>query len=166
MIGGAGALILYSGSRALFDRHSSALEALAESRHLGEDEGLASLYDIALLSGMYGLFSGFLHASALVTSAGGKAVDFLPLLLPWIEAMSGTPARPPGKSIAACTAAMSSPTSPCRRSRSRNIVRASEEQGVAPVFMQPMLRLAGDRVDRWGPRRDNLRRLEVIRKRK
>lgn len=166
MIGGAGALILYSGSHALFDRHSSALEALAESRHLGEDEGLASLYDIALLSGMYGLFSGFLHASALVTSAGGKAVDFLPLLLPWIEAMSGTLPDLAGKIDSGMHGRDVVSNIAMQKIALGNIVRASEEQGVAPDFMQPMLRLAGDRVDSGGHGDDISAVVEVIRKRK
>ncbi len=47
-----------------------------------------------------------------------------------------------------------------------NIVRASEEQGVAPDFMRPMLRLAGDRVDSGGHGDDISAVVEVIRKRK
>ncbi|APG91895.1 NAD(P)-dependent oxidoreductase [Sinorhizobium americanum] len=146
MIGEAGALVLYSGSTALFERHKPALDALAESRHLGDDSGLAALYDLALLAGMYGLFSGFLHANALVTSGGGKAVDFLPLLLPWLKAMTGTLPDLAGKidsgrhsdnvvsNLAMQTIAL------------ENIAKASAEQAVAPDFAEPMLRLAARRI--------------------
>ncbi|MCA1404729.1 NAD(P)-dependent oxidoreductase [Ensifer sp. IC3342] len=146
MIGGTGALILYSGSDVLFERHKPSLDALAESRHLGEDPSLAALYDLALLSGMYGLFSGFLHAGALVASSGGKVTDFLPLLLPWIAAMSGTLPDLANKidsglhdrsvvsNLAMQTVAL------------ENIARASTEQGVAPDFIEPMLRLAARRL--------------------
>ncbi|TPK54915.1 NAD(P)-dependent oxidoreductase [Mesorhizobium sp. B2-4-19] len=89
MIGGQHALILYSGSRQAFDAHAGRLEALGASRYLGEDAGLAPLYDIALLSGMYGLFAGVLHALALTGAAGIPAREFMPLLGSWLQAMQG-----------------------------------------------------------------------------
>ncbi|MER9400265.1 NAD(P)-binding domain-containing protein [Mesorhizobium sp. M0615] len=51
MIGGPHALILYSGSRQAFDACSGQLGALGTSKFLGEDAGLAPLYDISLLTG-------------------------------------------------------------------------------------------------------------------
>ncbi|MDX0558965.1 NAD(P)-dependent oxidoreductase [Sinorhizobium medicae] len=166
MIGEAGALILYSGSPALFERHRKTLDALAESRHLGDEVSLASLYDLALLSGMHGLFSGFLHASALVTSAGGKAADFLPLLQPWIQAMSGTlpdladkvDSDMHGRNVVSNIA--------MQKVALENIVRASAEQGVAPDFIEPMLRLAGGRIDKGGHDEDISAVIEEIRQRK
>lgn len=146
MIGDTGALILYSGSTNLFERHRAVLDALAVSRHLGDDPGLAALHDLALLSGMYGLFSGFLHASALVTSGGGKAVDFLPLLLSWIEAMSGTLPDLAGKIDSGLHSRNVVSNIEMQKIALENIVRASREQGVAPDFIEPMLRLAGQRV--------------------
>jgi 3-hydroxyisobutyrate dehydrogenase-like beta-hydroxyacid dehydrogenase len=166
MIGEPGALILYSGSSALFDRHRQALDALAESRHLGDDPGLAALYDLSLLSGMYGLFSGFLHASALVTSVGGKAGDFLPLLLPWIEAMSGTLPDLAEKIDSGAHHRNVVSNIGMQKTALENIVRASEEQGVAPDFIEPMLRLAGHRVAEGHAEDDISAIIEVIRKRK
>lgn len=89
MIGGEHALILYSGSKAIFDAHADVLEDLGAANYLGADAGLASLHDLALLSGMYGLFAGFFHASALVGSEGIRAGAFLKLLGPWMSAMMG-----------------------------------------------------------------------------
>ncbi|WP_331371754.1 NAD(P)-dependent oxidoreductase [Sinorhizobium chiapasense] len=166
MIGEAGALILYSGTDALFERHKPSLDALAESRYLGDDTGLAALYDLALLSGMYGLFSGFLHAGALVASSGRRVGDFLPLLLPWIEAMSGTLPdladkidnglhdRSVVSSLAMQAIAL------------ENIAKASTEQGVAPDFIEPMLRLAARRIAEGHGSGDISGVIEVIRRKK
>lgn len=89
MIGGEYALVLYSGSKTAFDTHAAALETFGAANFLGADAGLASLHDLALLSGMYGLFTGFFHATALVDSEGVKATAFLELLVPWVTAMLG-----------------------------------------------------------------------------
>ncbi|WP_245436303.1 hypothetical protein [Mesorhizobium tamadayense] len=89
MIGGQHALILYSGPRQAFDAHSGLLDALGTSRYLGEDAGLAPLYDISLLAGMYGLFAGVLQALALTGTAGIPAGEFMPLLMSWLQAMQG-----------------------------------------------------------------------------
>ncbi|TPM29353.1 NAD(P)-binding domain-containing protein [Mesorhizobium sp. B2-3-4] len=89
MIGGRHALILYSGSGQAFDSHSGRLDALGTSKYLGEDAGLAPLYDISLLAGMYGLFTGVLQALALTGKAGIPAGEFMPLLTSWLQAMQG-----------------------------------------------------------------------------
>ena len=88
MIGQDGAFILYSGAEAGFERAKSALAALARPIFLGADPGLAALHDLALLSGMYGMFAGAAHAVALLASEGVEAEPFTTTLLkPWLEAM-------------------------------------------------------------------------------
>ncbi|WP_370949887.1 NAD(P)-dependent oxidoreductase [Amycolatopsis sp. cg5] len=89
MIGRPGAFVLYSGSQPVFDTYRPVLDALADSRFLGTDAGMASLQDIALLSAMYGQFMGILHAFALVGSAGVTATEFAPMLRGWLTAMGG-----------------------------------------------------------------------------
>ncbi|MGW1147374.1 imine reductase family protein, partial [Streptomyces sp. NPDC002454] len=54
----------------------------------GADAGLASLYDLALLSGMYVMFAGFLHGAAMVAPAGVTAREFAGLAAPWLTAMT------------------------------------------------------------------------------
>nr|WP_260855096.1 hypothetical protein [Mesorhizobium amorphae] len=115
MIGGEHALILYSGSKAAFDAHAEVLEELGAANYLGTDAGLASLHDLALLSGMYGLFAGFFHASALVDSEGIPAGAFFKLLGPWMTAMMGELPDMPRRSTAAVTTSMWCRTSACRR---------------------------------------------------
>ncbi|PLP57294.1 6-phosphogluconate dehydrogenase [Mesorhizobium loti] len=141
MIGGEHALILYSGSKAAFDAHADALRDLGAADYLGADAGLASLHDLALLSGMYGLFAGFFHASALVDSEGIRAGAFLKLLGPWMTAMMG---ELPGyaekidsgrhdlnvvSNLGMQTASLD------------NILTATREQGVATDLLDPMLGL-------------------------
>jgi 3-hydroxyisobutyrate dehydrogenase-like beta-hydroxyacid dehydrogenase len=89
MIGGPDAFIFYSGSRSAFDTNRAVLDVFGESRYVGDDAGLAALQDIALLSGMYGMFIGAMHALALVGSAGIPATSFAPLLRRYIESMLG-----------------------------------------------------------------------------
>lgn len=88
MIGQDAAFILYSGAQVGFERARSALAALARPVFLGADPGLAALHDLALLSGMYGMFAGATHAVALLASEGVEAEPFTTTLLkPWLEAM-------------------------------------------------------------------------------
>jgi 3-hydroxyisobutyrate dehydrogenase-like beta-hydroxyacid dehydrogenase len=89
MIGTPDAFVFYSGSRSAFDTNRGVLDLFGESRYVGADAGLAALHDIALLSGMYGMFVGSLHALALVRSAGIGATTFAPLLRRYIESMVG-----------------------------------------------------------------------------
>lgn len=89
MIGTPGSFVFYSGSREAFEAGRSALDCFGESRYLGAEPGMAALHDIALLSGMYGMFAGVLQAFALIRSEGVAATAFAPTLASWLEAMSG-----------------------------------------------------------------------------
>ncbi|TDD19384.1 NAD(P)-dependent oxidoreductase [Nonomuraea diastatica] len=83
LIGEADSVFLYSGSQDVFDRHRATLASLGDPRHLGSDPGLAVLHNAALLDLMYATMNGFLHATALVGSAGVPAVDFGELAVKW-----------------------------------------------------------------------------------
>jgi 3-hydroxyisobutyrate dehydrogenase-like beta-hydroxyacid dehydrogenase len=87
LIGQPEALLLYSGSQTAFEAHQTTLGRLGAAVYLDTDAGLAALYDLALLSGMYGLFSGFLHSAALVGTERINATRLLTLLTPWVNAM-------------------------------------------------------------------------------
>ena len=89
MIATPAAFVLYSGSQAAFDQARPALDRFGESQYLGSDPGSAALYDLSLLSGMYGLLAGVLHAYAVVGSEGVAAASFAPLLTRWLTAMVG-----------------------------------------------------------------------------
>ncbi|MFD6432612.1 NAD(P)-dependent oxidoreductase [Streptomyces venezuelae] len=89
MIGRPGASILYSGSAEVFEQYKPLLDLWADSDYFGDDAGLASLYDLALLAGMYVMFAGFLHGAAMVAPAGVTAGDFATRAAPWLTAMTG-----------------------------------------------------------------------------
>ncbi|GII02316.1 NAD(P)-dependent oxidoreductase [Planobispora takensis] len=89
MIGRSGASILYSGSAEVFERYEPLLDLWATSTYFGDDAGLASLYDLALLAGMYVMFAGFMHGAAMVAPAGVTAGEFAAMAAPWLTAMTG-----------------------------------------------------------------------------
>jgi 3-hydroxyisobutyrate dehydrogenase-like beta-hydroxyacid dehydrogenase len=79
LIGTADALVLYSGSRQVFEEQRAGLAAIAEdSDYLGNDAGLASAYDLGMLDIFFTGMTGFLHAAALVGADGISARAFLP----------------------------------------------------------------------------------------
>ncbi|MEW2357875.1 NAD(P)-binding domain-containing protein [Spirillospora sp. NPDC029432] len=88
LIGGPDAFILYSGSQAAFDRHRETLGELGGARFLGEEPGMAALYDLALLSAMYGMAAGVRHAQAMVGDERAEAFS-AEYLTPWLQAMAG-----------------------------------------------------------------------------
>lgn len=83
-VGSQEVMFLYSGSPAVFEAHRATLAALGDPLHLGTDAGLASLYDIALLSLMWATMTGWLHGTALVGAEGAKASEFTPLAIRWL----------------------------------------------------------------------------------
>ncbi|MFJ8694355.1 NAD(P)-dependent oxidoreductase [Streptomyces roseolilacinus] len=89
MIGKPGSSILYSGSADVFHRYEPLLGVWGTSTYFGEDAGLASLYDLALLAGMYVMFAGFVHGAAMVAPAGVTARQFAAMAAPWLSAMTG-----------------------------------------------------------------------------
>ena len=89
MIGGPGSAVFYSGDRGVFDSHRATLDVWGESTWFGPDAGMASQYDLAILSGMYTLFAGFLHGAAMVGTEGVPATEFAARAAPFLAAMTG-----------------------------------------------------------------------------
>jgi NAD(P)-dependent dehydrogenase (short-subunit alcohol dehydrogenase family) len=84
------AFLFYSGAEDPFSQHSATLSVLGTPHYLGTDVGVASLYDLALLSAMDMMFAGFFHATAVATShKGTTASDFAPHLVAWLTSMLG-----------------------------------------------------------------------------
>jgi 3-hydroxyisobutyrate dehydrogenase-like beta-hydroxyacid dehydrogenase len=78
-IGTEVAVIFYSGPHKAFEVHEATLKSLAEaSTYLGEDHGLSSLYDVALLGVMWAIGNAFIQGAALVGTAGVEAATFAP----------------------------------------------------------------------------------------
>ena len=146
MIGGEHALILYSGTKAAFDKHAGVLEGLGAATYLGADAGLASLHDLALLSGMYGVFAGFFHATALVDSEGIRAGAFLKLLGPWMAAMMGELAGYAEKIDSGDHGVNVVSNLGMQAASLDNILTATREQGVAADLLEPLLELFRKRL--------------------
>nr|WP_246257675.1 NAD(P)-binding domain-containing protein [Amycolatopsis anabasis] len=141
MIAQPGSLLLYSGSRTAFDEHRALLDLLGESRFHGEDAGLASLHDLALLSAMYSMFAGFLHATALVGTEGVQATEFAPTVVGWLTALA--PILPEfAKVIDSGDYASEVQNVNFTKSAIDSIVRVSRDQGIAvdvPGVVQKLL---------------------------
>jgi 3-hydroxyisobutyrate dehydrogenase-like beta-hydroxyacid dehydrogenase len=88
MIGRPGSAILYSGAAGVFDDHRALLDLWGESSYVGSDAGMASLWDMAMLSGMYVMFAGFLHGAAMVGSEGVPATEYAARATPFLAAMT------------------------------------------------------------------------------
>jgi 3-hydroxyisobutyrate dehydrogenase-like beta-hydroxyacid dehydrogenase len=71
------------------DAHRARLDLWGESTYFGSDAGMASLYDLAMLSGMYAMFAGFMHGAAMVGSEGISATEFATRATPFLAAMPG-----------------------------------------------------------------------------
>jgi 3-hydroxyisobutyrate dehydrogenase-like beta-hydroxyacid dehydrogenase len=146
MIATPAAFVLYSGPRDVFETHREALDALARSEYLGEDVALAPLYDIALLSGMYGTLAGILHAYALIRSEGIKASDFAPMLGSWLNSMSGAAAGFATQIDQADYAQGVVSNLAMQAAAYGHLLEAAEEQGVSPELLAPLGPLMTRRV--------------------
>ncbi|GHG21763.1 NAD(P)-dependent oxidoreductase [Streptomyces zaomyceticus] len=76
VVGTADATILLSGPHADFDTHRTTLEALGAVTHLGEDHGLAALYDVAGLAMMWSVLNAWLQGTAMLRTAGVDAATY------------------------------------------------------------------------------------------
>jgi 3-hydroxyisobutyrate dehydrogenase-like beta-hydroxyacid dehydrogenase len=89
-IGTADAVILHSGPQSAFDTHEPALRCLgAGTTYLGDDHGLSSLYDVAMLSLMWGVLNSFLHGAAILGAAGVDATTFSSFVTQGIGTVAG-----------------------------------------------------------------------------
>jgi 3-hydroxyisobutyrate dehydrogenase-like beta-hydroxyacid dehydrogenase len=141
MIGEDGARFLYSGAKDAFGRYRPSLELLGTAEFFGEDAGLASLYDLALLSAMYGMFAGFFHGAALVGSAGLSAGEFAEQAATWVTAMTGGLAHNAAYLDARDYTAADEQTIAFNKSGFDTIVRASREEGIGVDFVAPLQEL-------------------------
>ncbi|MEU6769648.1 NAD(P)-binding domain-containing protein [Streptomyces sp. NPDC046853] len=81
VIGTADALLFHSGPKSVYEKHEGTLKALGGNNvHLGEDHGLAAVYDNALLDFFWTSMSGLVHAFALAGADGVKGADLAPYL--------------------------------------------------------------------------------------
>ncbi|GAA1922984.1 NAD(P)-binding domain-containing protein [Streptomyces durmitorensis] len=81
VIGTPDALLFHSGPKSVYERHEGTLKALGgKTVYLGEDHGLAAVYDNALLDFFWTSMAGLVHAFALAGADGVKGADLAPYL--------------------------------------------------------------------------------------
>ena len=145
MIGTSQSSVLYSGSQRLYDNHRRLLESWGRPEYFGTDAGMASLYDLALLSGMYSMFAGFFHGAAMVGTAGvpakefaARAVDFLQSVVDavheYAEVIDGGDYSVPGQQS-------------LEFSDLSDIVNASREAGISTELVDVVQRLIHRQID-------------------
>ncbi|MCA2206964.1 NAD(P)-dependent oxidoreductase [Nocardia rosealba] len=152
MIGAAdsGAYVFYSGSARLHETHAEALAVPAGVTYVGTDAGFAALYDIALLSAMWGMFAGAAHAFALIGGEDISPVEFAPLMVAYQQAMAGyafgTAAQLASgdytQDVESNLAMMATTNDTLRRT--------AREQGVSPELLEPFMTLMERRVAEGG----------------
>ncbi|MEV0091415.1 NAD(P)-binding domain-containing protein [Streptomyces sp. NPDC050738] len=160
----AGGYVFYSGSQELFDEHHATLAVPLGTRFVGTDAGFASLHDIALLSGMYGMFAGITHAFALIRGEQDiKPSEFAPLLAGWLGAMSGmvhdTAARLESGDYAtgvASNLAMQTAGVP-------TFVATAEQYGVSTELLSPLFALMERQVAAGGGAMDTAALVDPLR---
>ncbi|MEU1372059.1 NAD(P)-binding domain-containing protein [Streptomyces triculaminicus] len=86
-IGSSAIMLLYSGSPEAFAEHREVLACLGDPVDLGDDAGVASLYDTALLGMMWATLAGWLQGVALTGADGVDARTFTPVALRWTAAV-------------------------------------------------------------------------------
>lgn len=144
-IGTPDALLLYSGPAAAFAEARDALEPLGTTHHLGTDPKLAGLYDLALLGAGYTALAGFLHATAMLGTAGVGPGELLPVLRHWL---SGIIAFMPelGAEIERRDYAAGVSSVDLNRTALDLIVDTSRRIGVDPVLVLPIQELLARRA--------------------
>jgi 3-hydroxyisobutyrate dehydrogenase-like beta-hydroxyacid dehydrogenase len=142
----SGGYVFYSGSPQLFERHRETLVVPAGTVYVGHDAGFAALYDMALLSAMYGMFAGAAHAFALIRKEDIDPASLAPLLADWLVAMAPAVHRTAEQlrtgdytQGVVSNLAMQVAGTPA-------FVSAAEQQGVSPELLSPYFALMRRRL--------------------
>jgi 3-hydroxyisobutyrate dehydrogenase-like beta-hydroxyacid dehydrogenase len=144
----SGAYVFYSGSSELFEEHRATLAVPADTRFVGTDPGFAALHDVALLSGMYGMFAGISHAFALIRGEDIAPKDFAPLLEGWLHAMAhSVPETAERLTTGDYTTGVVSNLAMQVQAGQQTLLRTADEQGVSQELLRPMLDLMKRRLD-------------------
>ncbi|MEO3888027.1 NAD(P)-binding domain-containing protein [Nonomuraea sp. B5E05] len=88
-IGQPGAYTFYSGPKEVLDRHAATLAALSEVTYVGADRGLAMVYYQAQLLMFWSSLTSFMHALALMRTAGVSPEEFLPFARETFQQLGG-----------------------------------------------------------------------------
>ncbi|TDP38077.1 NAD(P)-dependent oxidoreductase [Nocardia ignorata] len=166
MIGAAdsGAYVFYSGSARLHETHSEALAVPAGVTYVGTDAGFAALYDIALLSAMWGMFAGATHAFALIGGENISPVEFAPLMVAYQQAMAGY-AFGTAAQLASGDYTQDVESNLAMMATTNDTLRRTAlEQRVSPELLEPFMTLMERRVAEGGGKESTTGVVDLLRR--
>ncbi|WP_280233332.1 NAD(P)-dependent oxidoreductase [Nocardia cyriacigeorgica] len=152
MIGGAdsGAYVFYSGSPELHETHAETLAVPAGVEYVGADAGFAALYDVALLSAMWGMFAGAAHAFALIGKEDISPVEFAPRMVAYQQAMAGYAYGTAAQLASGDYTDGVESNLAMMVTTNGTLLRTAAEQGVDPELLTPFMELMRRRVAEGG----------------
>ncbi len=166
MIGVAdsGAYVFYSGSADLRGTHAEALAVPAGLSYVGVDAGFAALYDMALLSAMWGMFAGAAHAFALVGKEDISPVEFAPLMVAYQQAMAGYAFGTAAQLESGDYSEGVESNLAMMVTTNTTLLRTADEQGVSPELLTPFMALMERRVAEGGGNESNTGVVDLLRR--
>ncbi|TQM31738.1 NAD(P)-dependent oxidoreductase [Nocardia bhagyanarayanae] len=166
MIGVAdsGGYVFYSGSAELHETHAEALAVPAGVTYVGADAGFAALYDIALLSAMWGMFAGATHAFALIRAEDISPVEFAPLLVGYQQAMAGYAYGTAAQLASGDYAEGVESNLAMMVTTNGTLLRTAAEQGVSPELLTPFMALMERRVAEGGGKESTTGVVDLLRR--
>lgn len=137
LIGKAEAFILYGGSQSAYHDVETLLTMLGKPVYVGTDPAMAQLFDLAMLSAMFGMFGGYLHAAALLATEQVPTREVTPMIMSLLQAMVALlphiaeeidtkPNLHPNSNNTMMAVAL------------KNVVEGSVEQGIDPSLLEPI----------------------------
>ncbi|MGM8226976.1 NAD(P)-dependent oxidoreductase [Cellvibrio sp. ARAG 10.3] len=140
LVGGPEAFVFYSGPHTVYKQHQKVLTMLGGPVYVGESFALAAIYDLALLSAMFGMFAGYIHAAALLRSENIPVTDVTPMIMSMLNAMIELFPQT-AQEIDTGLYPQPSSNNTMMAAGLKNILDASREQGVQEDLMQPIWKL-------------------------
>ncbi|GAB2584254.1 NAD(P)-binding domain-containing protein [Streptomyces capparidis] len=163
-IGTPEAFVFYSGPPAVFEAQRALLAPLGDPLHVGAAPELAAVYDVAVLSGMYGMFAGFFQAVALADSAGIDAVRITEPLVRWLrEAAAALPGF--AAEISAGDYTTETSNLDINATGLASILKSTRAQGVPTDLLAPLADLFDRQISEGHGRESLSRAIESLRDR-
>ncbi|WP_069165056.1 NAD(P)-dependent oxidoreductase [Nocardia altamirensis] len=166
MIGVAdsGAYVFYSGATELHEANAEALAVPAGVNYVGADPGFAALYDIALLSAMWGMFAGAAHAFALIGKEDISPMAFAPLMVAYQQAMAGYAYGTAAQLARGDYAEGVESNLAMMVTTNGTLLRTAAEQGVSAELLTPFMALMERRVAEGGGKESTTGVVDLLRR--
>ncbi|MEK3783551.1 NAD(P)-dependent oxidoreductase [Paenibacillus sp. FSL R5-0810] len=149
LIGLPETLIFYGGSKTLFEAHAPLLRVLVgNATYLGDDHGLPLLYDLALLTMLYGSVYGYLHAHAFLSTANISPTEFLPFATNMVNHVIAPSITSPDSARAIEERNYATDVSNLNTNKLglEHIIRASNELDIPAEWLKPLHAIAAQQV--------------------